>query len=453
MRISFENFGKAGRGDIHINDLTIICGPNGSGKTYASYAVYGCIKGLSEILDFDIDEDKFKDLLSGKSIEINLEDILKDISSVIQKAGFSFAKNLDAFFNAPEGFFENSKFSFTIDEHEVSIPRSFSAEAAINKAVRLDFELAEGGHNLQIICTGQVDTRFPRQVLRRLLCQVIADCLLGEKIPTPFVVTSERTGVALFYKELDINRNAIFSHISSSDKIDPLKILQAMGSRYARPIQDNIDIIRDYGQVSKRKSFLKGDKNKFSSVFSALSDLVGGSYRGNDDQLSFIPKKDKNRPKLSVPLYISSSSVKSLFLIDIYINHLAQKGGMLIIDEPELNLHPDNQVKIARLVARLVNSGVKVLVTTHSDYFIREVNNLISLGSVSTDRREFIMKEYGYVSEDVLKSESVSAYCSVPGRGIVEMDKMASGIDTKIFDDIISTENFKSQDIYSIVNA
>lgn len=52
---------------------------------------------------------------------------------------------------------------------------------------------------------------------------------------------------------------------------------------------------------------------------------------------------------------------------------------MLIIDEPELNLHPDNQRKMAGLLARLVNCGVKVLVTTHSDYLIRELNNRVML--------------------------------------------------------------------------
>ena len=34
---------------------------------------------------------------------------------------------------------------------------------------------------------------------------------------------------------------------------------------------------------------------------------------------------------------------------------------------------------MANLLARLVTAGIKVLVTTHSDYFIREINNFIML--------------------------------------------------------------------------
>ena len=46
---------------------------------------------------------------------------------------------------------------------------------------------------------------------------------------------------------------------------------------------------------------------------------------------------------------------------------------MLFIDEPELNLHPGNQRRIARLFARLSKLGIKVFITTHSDYIIKEL--------------------------------------------------------------------------------
>ena len=50
-----------------------------------------------------------------------------------------------------------------------------------------------------------------------------------------------------------------------------------------------------------------------------------------------------------------------------------------MVDEPELNLHPANQRRIARLFACLVNLGVKVFITTHSDYIVKELNTLIML--------------------------------------------------------------------------
>jgi AAA15 family ATPase/GTPase len=186
---------------------------------------------------------------------------------------------------------------------------------------------------------------------------------------------------------------------------------------------------------------------RYGYIFDALADLVGGTYRDENNQLVFSPRKERNKPKLNVPIYIASSSIKSLFLIDLYINYVAKKNGILIIDEPELNLHPDNQVKIAKFIARLVNSGVKVLVTTHSDYFVREINNLITLSSAGANLSKF-KRKYKYITEDILKPENVSAYCAVPGEGLEEMAVSVTGIDTKIFDLIINEENYKAQDIY-----
>ena len=91
------------------------------------------------------------------------------------------------------------------------------------------------------------------------------------------------------------------------------------------------------------------------------------------------------------------------------IKHLAKKGDILMIDEPELNLHPANQRRMARLFVRLIKAGIKVFVTTHSDYLIQELNNLIVLGN-KFDNRNKIMKKYGYSEDDVLDKNKVRLY-------------------------------------------
>lgn len=58
-----------------------------------------------------------------------------------------------------------------------------------------------------------------------------------------------------------------------------------------------------------------------------------------------------------------------------------------MVDEPELNLHPENQRKVARLLAALVNFGIKVFITTHSDYILKELNTLIMLGQGSEESK------------------------------------------------------------------
>ncbi len=61
-----------------------------------------------------------------------------------------------------------------------------------------------------------------------------------------------------------------------------------------------------------------------------------------------------------------SSSVRSMFDIGFYLRHAAERGDLLIVDEPELNLHPENQRRVARLFATLANLGIRVFIATYS---------------------------------------------------------------------------------------
>ncbi|MBU2957171.1 ATP-binding protein [Paracoccus sp. 1_MG-2023] len=447
MRISFKKFAKANDGEIEINDLTVICGPNGTGKTYTSYAVYGVVQHFSEFFDYEISDSEINRLLEGTPVTFNLSGEAASFEKRLIGASNSFKSGLDSYFSAPDDFFTDCEFSFELREDELHPLDAFNQTINIKRVGTFDLESSEGSGDLLVAYSGASSERVPKQIIRRIISSAISDSLFGKSIPEPFVVTSERTGVALFYKELDVNRNAIFSHLAAAEKVDPIDLLGSMQSRYARPIKENIDVVRDYSTHSKKKSFIKESREKFGYIFEMWNDLVGGTFKDENDLLTFSPRKQRGKPKVNIPLYIASSSVKSLFLIDMYINYIAKEGGLLIIDEPELNLHPDNQVKIARLISRLVSAGVKVLVTTHSDYLVREINNLVTLSKETTSQKA-IMERYGYKDEDLLKPSQVNAYCATPKAGLVKMGISDTGIDTSIFDDIINVENEKAQDIF-----
>lgn len=158
--------------------------------------------------------------------------------------------------------------------------------------------------------------------------------------------------------------------------------------------------------------------------------------------------KYKPNSKIDIPMYLSSSAIKSLAGILLFVRHQAQIGSYLIIDEPELNLHPANQVKVARSIALLVNSGVKVLVTTHSDYFVKEINNLIMLSSPFEGKEEFISKN-GYTEEMVLNTAQVAEYY-IPQDGIVqEIEADKFGFDVQTFDEVIFNQDNIAQELFS----
>lgn len=54
--------------------------------------------------------------------------------------------------------------------------------------------------------------------------------------------------------------------------------------------------------------------------------------------------------------------------IYFYLKHISKIGDILIIDEPESHFTLRNQRLMAKLIAAIVNIGVKVFITTHSDF-------------------------------------------------------------------------------------
>ena len=74
--------------------------------------------------------------------------------------------------------------------------------------------------------------------------------------------------------------------------------------------------------------------------------------------------------------------VTELVPIVLFLRGIISRGDMLIIEEPEAHLHPSAQTQMARTLASLVRAGVKVIVTTHSDWLLMEIANLMREGEL-----------------------------------------------------------------------
>ena len=116
-----------------------------------------------------------------------------------------------------------------------------------------------------------------------------------------------------------------------------------------------------------------------------------------------------------------------------------------MIDEPELNIHPANQRQMARLLARLVNAGMSVIISTHSDYIVREFNSLIMLHQVTG---KALQRKYRYQDDEVIDPELVGAYLfdghSIRAFSMTRED----GIHATTFDEVITQMNTVNNDIF-----
>ena len=88
------------------------------------------------------------------------------------------------------------------------------------------------------------------------------------------------------------------------------------------------------------------------------------------------------------PIMTSSSMVSELAPVVLYLRHHVTRGNTLIIEEPESHLHPAMQAEFALHLVRLVHAGIRVIVTTHSEWILDQFANLVRLSELSEEERK-----------------------------------------------------------------
>ncbi len=113
-----------------------------------------------------------------------------------------------------------------------------------------------------------------------------------------------------------------------------------------------------------------------------------------------LPPEDQHfQPESALRLSQASSMVSELAPLVLFLQGFVRPGDTLIIEEPESHLHPEAQTQVALTLARLVRAGIRVIITTHSDWLLQQIGNLIregelwKLGKEKTEPESWLVKE------------------------------------------------------------
>ena len=257
--------------------------------------------------------------------------------------------------------------------------------------------------------------RIPNEIINRVIGDALKDILFSHLFPKPFIASAERTGAAIFRKELNFARNRLLEQMGRDKDINPIEYFDKAYSDYALPVNENVEFTRHLEEISKSESYILKEQ---PTLLEEFSDIIGGNYTvTKNDELYYTPKSNQ---RLKLTMDESSSAVRSLLDIGFYLRHVAQPGDILMIDEPELNLHPENQRRIIRLFSCLVNMGIKVFLTTHSDYIIKELNTLIMLNQDKPYLKKLSSDE-GYKSEELISADKIRVY--IAEKSLLKLDK------------------------------
>lgn len=475
MKIHIKNIGMLDEADFEVGNLTIICGENNTGKTYATYSLYGYldfIRGNSNytITNINTIRNIIKKHLEFIEVEddrmqISIEELKNILKELLEESQKDYIRILAEVLAGKDGDFEKSIFEDdkllilcqTIEEvtrekgkekfeNFFEFSSAFNILEITNESVSFDYKKSE-----------KYFTETMRKNISIKKEQFLISLflyILNRIYPKPFILSAERTGATMFQKELDVNKNEIVEKISMADEKNVkemvFSVLSARYSRYPKPVKDNIYFVRDLDEVVKQISFIKRNEKEnllHKEIIKLLYQVVGGKYVVSAEGIEFAPGAKIRITKGKFLVQRASSSVRSLLILYYYIFHIAEENDILMIDEPELNLHPNNQILMGKLIALLVNAGVKVFITTHSDYIVREISNCIMLNNIPDEEMDKMdkFKKQGYSKEYKMESNKIRAYLAknIKGKNTLEKVEITQeqGIFIKTFDEPIESQN------------
>ena len=372
MKFHFENIGPIREAELELGDFTIIAGRNNTGKTYLAYTLYGFLKiwrGWSDIHSFllseesngaqasaDLDRQVLREMTaslaaSGEAHRVVDRDTLARERDVVAAAVTqSYSENrLAQVFSVSRREFEGARFGMVLDTPFPEVVDSLTIVFGDNH-----WEIGYDGNRILVRRVGPQATHSVDASVLSLL--YVSFLLSG--IPDPFILSAERFGISLFYKELDFTKNQlvdILQKLGDKDeghRFSPVLLIDKITSRYALPIKDNIAYTRGIADLKNRQNEIHD-----SQLYSDIKDMMNGYYIASNDEIRFVSKQRK-AGKFNIALHLASSSARGLSDLYFFLRHVAHKNHLLIVDEPESHLDTANQVGLARLLAKLVGAGV-----------------------------------------------------------------------------------------------
>lgn len=402
MKFTFHNLGTIKRTTLDLRPLTVVIGPNNTNKTYLAYCVHGLMATMAKTLFGQ----RFPNA-GTSNVSVDLSDIASYIQGLRVLDVHRFINSLPEFFqDTYGGMFKATGFAVHVDEFEVR-----EALLHVSTLLRGVFDVGDSSASMRSV------KRTKKKVL-----EFLAEVAAPELIRKPLTLPAERNALVIAYKVLSARRYRLLRdrerHQFSASREQreandrELAVLREQGDiRYPTPIEEFLDFLTDVELAGG--SPLNGQRSPFGQLASRIETSIQAGHRTGYEATALGGRELALTvsDSLRLDLYNASSSIKQLAPLLLYLRYRAAPGQLLIIDEPEMNLHPEGQAKLLEALAMLTNLGVHVLLTTHSPYIMAHLNNLIAADASSQPRRKAQAKHlYMADAAAFLAPDAVSAY-------------------------------------------
>jgi hypothetical protein len=387
LRIEIENFGPIASGSFELRPLTLFIGPNNTGKSYAATLAHSIVRTVPNMM-----------VLDKRKISLPIQEMLFQFLSEYLKE--EMLDRLYVYFNCKNLRDLISRFASEEKAHVYVYSRDsenwwaslkgngsrWSVEVNASGLAKIELQYEE-----EEVLTGELPiVRFP----------------VAKAIGLPnfsYYLPAARSGVLQGWRALTAEA---VRRVSRWAGIKEIRVPALPGL-----IGEFLEELIHASEGLRRRSRVGEGASPFQIALEVLEgDLLKGtvdfSYPDGVPVPEIVYRTRVKRKKLEIPIQRASSTVGELAPLVLWIKYLLRPGGMLVIEEPEAHLHPENQRRVARALVRLVRAGVTVLCTTHSPLILHQVSNHILASRADPARR----KELGFTEEDLLREEEVGAY-------------------------------------------
>ena len=413
INIAVENFGPIEKAEIDLRPLTIFVGESNTGKTYLAaliYALYQAFEGFSRIpLSHSIisllKQSRFS---SQNELDEETLETLKKLNTfghIFKYSDFPpwLCTHIHHYLNNPEPFENQLKRYF--DLNSVSDLIRFTGRKGNELRVSLkvseenqslwDFEMKGFGSDITV--DGNINADMALHIKDETASKKILDL---EYLETLLHVNINK-GLDFYYLPADRGGYMKTRGIIGSSLID---LATHGGSGHFTKNSTLSGIIADFLKQIINYKEVRIPSRKIAEIVNLLEkDVMQGEIKVQRPagvgypQFLYHPQGTEQGLRMSQ----SSSMVSDLAPLVLFLRGIVESEDTLIIEEPEAHLHPRAQTQIAITLARLVRAGVRVIITTHSDWLLQQIGNLIREGELKKHDTETSELPHWLLKEEV----------------------------------------------------
>ena len=432
MIIKFKNLGPIESGEIDFNDLkgiNLIIGKNNTGKTYLSNLLYTYFKvrERQNIKMYEVVGIRFKDRLSDSDYET-----IKDYFE--KKYEKEIKDTLPKVFHTSKDTFKDFEIEMDLSDEILEFKKLDDDTIIYFREMRKIIKLKKSEDEIEYLMEDYDENKGKRYITynpkieeeeaKQIIFGYFLHIKFFQKIYKIHSFPAERSGAVLFYKQLLEQRSDVLRELELENSKNIGKI-----SRYSEPVNDYVKFLNSISDHSKGLTEL----DIYKKLDTELKEILGGEVIiDSEDNIMF--KMNENK---IIDIGMVSSTVKTLTGFYLYLKYFAMERDIIFIDEIELNLHPENQRKVMRLINYLSKQGLKFVISTHSPIITQEINNMIMFEKCKNKIDDEIIEEYSIDRENYgLRQEDVNVYFL--NNKTIEMAEFGEdGIITDTFNEVL----------------